>query len=78
VRHGTGSGRGRHKNASSKETRAWHELAARSDWLKPEAEVATPPAKRKRKPTGPPPPAMPPWMDAGTFTKLLALKRSLL
>ena len=76
MKHGTGSGRGRHRKASSPETRKWLEVAPKVDGWKPEAQ-AEPKRRRRSKPKLGPEPAKPPWMDAGEYAALVELRKGL-
>jgi hypothetical protein len=75
------SNRGRHRNASSPETRAWAVLSEQADWLKAEAEDASSPATKRRprrtRPLPTRPPDRPAWMDEGEFQALLELRARL-
>jgi hypothetical protein len=80
VKHGTGSGRGRHKNAGSPETRRWLELEEKLDaiFAKADPPVSVPEKRRpvEPKPLGRPP-ARPRWLDPAEYEALLEMRRKL-
>jgi hypothetical protein len=70
-------GHGRHRRASSPETRAWHEFLMAKDWLQPQSK----PKRSSKTTTKPKPlepaPAQPSWMDSGEYEALLELRARL-
>jgi hypothetical protein len=72
VRNGTGTGRGRHKNAGSPETKRWLEVAPTVDGWKPEPKVK----KAKPQPLGSAP-ECPPWLDEESFRLLCEMRSKL-
>jgi hypothetical protein len=85
VRHDdTGSGRGRHKGARSAETKRWHELEARTPWLRNQhgIRVMSPPVEAATEPPAKPkpaewPPRRPSWLDTDCYRALLELRGTL-
>ena len=79
--------RGRHKGASSPETRRWTEISAGTAWLSgdagngdvdghPDPSQAVTEAPTASIPVAPPPPC-PPWLDEAAYAALLDLRKGL-
>jgi len=75
VKHGTGHGRGRHRNARSPEPKRWLEVAPTVDRWKPE------PKRKRSKPNttrvSDLPPERPSWMDEREYAALIELREEL-
>jgi hypothetical protein len=83
MRPNTGSGRGRHRNARSPETRKWEQIA-NSDWLRVAktapsfSEKPKPRSKPERSVYDPTPPPRPCWLDQHEYEALCELRRRIL
>jgi hypothetical protein len=80
VKHGTGSGRGRHTRAGSPETKRWRALERDLDsvlHLKPEPPKAKKPKRTKPGKPSTPPPRRPVWLGEDTYRGLVELRTKL-
>ncbi len=84
MKHGTGHGRGRHRNAGSPETRRWEQIAPTVDGWKTEPGLGQKPKKRRRKKPKPTkrtplsrPPLRPDWMSESTYKELTEMRSQL-